>query len=274
MSNSRLTASTHHPLYKRFLNPKESKECCACQAPLTSGVAVFLAVDEKPEPFGPKCARKYAKEGALRHVPDATKGIEFLEDPCRDLSENLPEESFRSGAGETTTSRVRNPEAERYKRAVTYLLLRGRELPSLGIKKLDWSVLVSILENYEKGGVELNGPSLKTIISTMETTANNEKFHHLSFENLQACYVYGCVLRRIQQNHFLLAKEDRLKFPRLKKALEKKLYLTERQQNEVMDLAKKCLSKPPLSIKVKFVAVQPPYPKGRAKKNPPLPPSP
>ncbi len=115
MYKPRLMPGSLYPLYKRFLNPKEPTECHACHRPLDSGAATFLAVDEKPQPFGPKCARKFALEGSFRDLPDLMKDVMLVEDMCSESVEGAKKPSISTAAKELMSPRPCNPQTEIYK---------------------------------------------------------------------------------------------------------------------------------------------------------------
>ncbi|WP_141400362.1 hypothetical protein [Magnetospirillum sp. 15-1] len=183
-----------------------------CGHTLKSNVATILCDEHGTEyPFGPTCARNHLDEdGAaqLRRIPDFTKAA-----PGQDREGGKRVDGEHSGGG------VRDDEAAKFKRIVTYMLLRQERLAHIPGAQLD------VLGQYHAAYLEegaLSDDAVRHIGNIEKKTAGGR----YGYNNLQTVYAFDrCIERAIRG-----IPEDRRSFVGdILRYLRDNLYLTQKQ---------------------------------------------
>lgn len=185
-----------------------------CGHKLRSNVATILRDENGKEyPFGKTCARKQLDAAGieqLRRSPDFTKAAPGQE-----------REGGPRNPGDRTGGEARDDETVKFRRAVTYLLLRQDRLAHVPGAHYD------VLEQYHTAYLAERTFSEAAIrhITNIERKAASGKY---GFDNLQAVYAFDqCIGRAIHE-----VPEDRRGFlTDIQQYLRDNLYLTQGQVN-------------------------------------------
>jgi len=232
-----------------------------------------LLAEDKPQPFGPKCAENYAA-GILRGIPDHTKGVDFPEDQLRE-EDGIPDSSVkmtaRRNSRDVSQRTTKTQREENINNAVIYASLRCERLPSQGFRAsgLIWQPLADFFESYKRG--QVTNRRLNTVLGTIRSTAAKLNVQFLSLDNLRACYSYGWIIAKIFAECAPTRKmsaSDYRRLHTLRDALRRDMFLDDRSCGEILGFTKSYLAHPPSAISLRFVAARPkftPAPEDRLK---------